>query len=197
MAGSANTLDFSNYQAGITLDLTADQFVDSGHLILVNYDATQQAAVALGTNIPNVIGTSLNDILIGNGQSTLTENGGDNILIGWASSGASGSTLIDNGDGNDILISGQVAFGDTPVLTALDAVMQEWSSSDSLAVKIANITGTGSNPIASDSQLIAGTTVFDNSSAVDYLMGGSGDNWFLDKIGTDQISGNGTETDIG
>jgi len=78
-----------------------------------------------------------NNILIGgSGKDTLTDTGtGYNILIG----GAGVDTLT--GNGSDILISGTTNYDSNTSanIAALDAVLAEWSSSDSCSTRINNI----------------------------------------------------------
>jgi len=77
------------------------------------------------------------DVLIGgSGKDTLTDTGtGYNILIG----GPGVDTLT--GNGNDILISGTTSYdSDTSAnIAALDAVLAEWSSTDSYSLRIRKI----------------------------------------------------------
>ena len=76
-----------------------------------------------------------NDVLIGGaGKDTLTDTGtGHNILIG----GAGVDTLT--GNGNDILISGTTNYDSNTSanIAALDAILAEWSSSDSYSIESA------------------------------------------------------------
>jgi Ca2+-binding RTX toxin-like protein len=75
-----------------------------------------------------------NNVLIGGpGRDTLTDTGaGYNILIG----GAGVDTLT--GNGNDILISGTTNYDSNASanIAALDAILAEWSSSDTYALRI-------------------------------------------------------------
>ena len=79
-----------------------------------------------------------NDILIGEAADTmLTDTGsGRNILIGG---GAGGDRFV--GGGNDILVSGTTEYDNEngANLTALDAILAEWASSDSYTVRIRTI----------------------------------------------------------
>ena len=78
-----------------------------------------------------------NDVLIGgSGKDTLTDTGtGYNILIG----GPGADTLT--GNGNDILISGTTNYDSNTSanIAALDAILAEWSSSDSYSLRISKI----------------------------------------------------------
>jgi Ca2+-binding RTX toxin-like protein len=77
------------------------------------------------------------DVLIGgSGKATLTDSGtGYNILIG----GPGVDTIT--GNGNDILISGTTSYDSNTSanLAALDAILAEWSSSDSYSLRISKI----------------------------------------------------------
>jgi hypothetical protein len=77
-------------------------------------------------------------ILIGDGGGDkLTDSGrGMNILIGG---GAGGDTLT--GNGNDILVSGTTRYdADTAAnIAALDAILAEWTSSDSYFARFGKI----------------------------------------------------------
>ncbi len=95
------------------------------------------------------------DILIGDGAGDkLADSGtGMNILIGG---GAGGDTLT--GDGNDILVSGTTTYdGDTAAsITALDAILAEWTSGDSYSTRIGKIfsgLGTGGTDALNSSTL--------------------------------------------
>jgi Ca2+-binding RTX toxin-like protein len=78
-----------------------------------------------------------NDVLIGGpGKNTLSDTGtGNNILIG----GGGVDTLT--GNGNDILISGTTNYDSNTGanIAALDAILAEWSSSDSYSLRISKI----------------------------------------------------------
>ena len=78
------------------------------------------------------------DILIGQAaDTTLTDTGsGRNILIGG---GAGGDTFV--GNGNDILVSGTTQYDsdNSANIAALDAILAEWSSSDSYKKRITKI----------------------------------------------------------
>ena len=72
----------------------------------------------------------------GSGKDTLTDTGtGYNILIG----GPGVDTLT--GNGNDILISGTTSYDSNTSanIAALDAILAEWSSSDSYSLRISKI----------------------------------------------------------
>jgi hypothetical protein len=116
-------------------------------------------------------------VLIGGaGKTTLTDTGtGHNIEIG----GPGVDTL--SGNGNDILISGTTSYdSDTPAnVTALDAILAEWSSGDSYSTRInlimtGIVTGSGTAALNSTTCQSDGVanTVKDGPS-------GAQNNWFI------------------
>ena len=82
-AGGIDTLDVSNYGAGITIDLHAGSFTRSASGI--------STAIAFGVTIENAIGGGSNDTLLGNsaantldggfGNDTMVGEGGDDVYI--------------------------------------------------------------------------------------------------------------------
>jgi Ca2+-binding RTX toxin-like protein len=124
-----------------------------------------------------------NDILIGGpGSDTLTDSSsGRGILIGGA-----GADRI-TGNGNDILVSGTTAYDSNTSahIAALDAILAEWSSTDSYAVRIKKIMqGVGT---AGTDALNAKTVHSDGvANTVSDGSGTTQNNWFivssLDKV---------------
>jgi hypothetical protein len=85
------------------------------------------------TRIQNVIGTAFADILVGNGGGTLTGGAGRNLLI----AGPAAATLVGGPDG-DILIAGTTVSDRD--LTALDAILADWSDTQSdYATRVARL----------------------------------------------------------
>jgi hypothetical protein len=123
--GTSSWIDASGFSLGAT-NLTA---TGGGNVVLYGGTAGNDMLTAAGTG---------DDILIGNGGGdTLTDSGsGMNILIGG---GGGGDTLT--GNGNDILVSGATRYDSrtSANIAALDAVLAEWTSSDSYNTRINNI----------------------------------------------------------
>jgi hypothetical protein len=121
---------------------------------------------------------SRDDILIGNGGGDkLTDSGsGMNILIGG---GAGGDTLT--GNGNDNLVSGTTSYDadNATNIAALDAILAEWTSSDSYSMRIGNIFG-GLGALSADP--LNSSTVSQDAKA-NVLQDGTSqtqnNNWFL------------------
>ena len=131
------------------------------------------------------------------GADLLVVGGGENVLVGGAGNdtllgGKQGDLLIGGGgqdvlvsqSGSDIEIGGETAFDAN--LTALDAILGEWTSTNSYAVRIANLSGTGTGKTFASRYngnvfLTAGTsnaTVFDDDAS-DVLSAGGGTDWFF------------------
>jgi uncharacterized delta-60 repeat protein len=129
--------------------------------------------------------------LYGAGNCRLKGGGGNNVLIGGGSDllvgGAGRDLIIGHGNdrlvstgGQDILIAGSTIYDYDEV--ALGAIMAEWTSSDSLAGRIANLTDNTASSLFSASRLngnyfLLGSgpnqTVYSDSSA-DTITAGSG-----------------------
>ncbi len=180
------TLILSNFKTA-TLTVTASSgnpsyVVDASAFTgVTNLTATGTVdAILLGgsTNGSTLSATgSGDDVLIGGpGKNTLSDTGtGYNILIG----GAGVDTLT--GNGNDILISGTTSYdSNIPAnIAALDAILAEWSSSDSYSTRINKImTGitVGSSTVALNA------TTCQSDAVANTLSDGTAptqNNWFI------------------
>ena len=136
------------------------------------------------------------EVLIGGpGKNTLFDSGiGSNILIGGGGASATNPGNTITGNGKDILISGTTTYGvNNPAnIVALDAILAEWSSSDSYAVRISKIsTGitVGTNTYALNSTTVKsngfGNTVSDGTQP-------NQQNWFI-ITAKDTVTAVGTE----
>jgi fibronectin-binding autotransporter adhesin len=180
--GAVTVIDASAF-TGVT-NLTA---TGAGNVILYGGAAAKNTLTAAGTG---------DDILIGNGSTdTLTDTGsGMNILIGG---GGGGDTLT--GNGNDILVSGATEYDSNTAanIAALDAVLAEWTSSDSYGTRIEKIMS-GVGPGGTDA--LNANTVTQDAKA-NTLQDGTTQtqfgNWFLywsDSAGKDTVKKNRVET---
>jgi acrosin len=151
-------------------------------------------------------GGSGNDTLIaGTGTDSLNGGGGNNVLLGGGGTdtlvgggsgrslliGGTGTDVLTGGTGDDILIAGMTNFDSQTRagnFTAVNAIMAEWTSSDSYAVRVARLLGTKSGG-KNGTTLLTTTTVSsanDTTSQPDTLTGGLGSDWFLGKA-TDTV----------
>jgi uncharacterized repeat protein (TIGR01451 family) len=125
----SDTLDFSNFNQAVVVDLqiSTSQTVNPGNLVLLLGDATA---------LENVIGSSFDDTMQGNGRNNVLFGGaGNDTVFGGLGddtlSGGLGDDMLDGGDGSDLL--SEAGSGDftltnislagigTDVLTALEA----------------------------------------------------------------------------
>jgi Ca2+-binding RTX toxin-like protein len=154
-----NTLDYSSYTTGVTVNLAAGT-------------ATDLAGIA---NIQNVIGGSGNDTLIaGADRSILIGGGGADTLVG--------------GSGEDILIGGTTDYTQPGNLNAaaLEVIFQEWNRTDlgfddrrSDLLTGSNASGVpAKNVIGGTPILLDGNTVHDDLAA-NVLTGGIGLDWYF------------------
>jgi Ca2+-binding RTX toxin-like protein len=142
----------------------------------------------------SVVGGDGSDILVGGrGSDTLKGNGGGDFLIG-----GTGTDTLSGSSGEDILIAGSTVLDST--VSALDVILAEWTSSRSYEIRLANLrNGSGSsNRFNGDRFLLANTTVLDDGSTRDSLLGGSDRDWFFARLGTnaDRLSGFGDDEEL-
>lgn len=127
-----------------------------------------------------------NDILVGGaGNDSLLGGNGLDLLIG----GTGLDTLL-GGNGEDLLIAGAASFATN--INALDAILAEWTSGTTYAIRVANLiagnAASGRPPL--DSSTVA------NDGGADRLTGNASQDWFVAAPGdtvTDQ-AGNETKT---
>ncbi len=131
--GGGDALDYSQYNAAVTVNLAAFSVGVSG-------PPTYGTATAAGSvaNVQTVIGSAYNDVLSGGyygsvlvggaGNDTLTAYRGThrNVLVGGL-----GADQLTGGLGDDILIGGYTAYDAN--VAALTAVFREWSRTDAAA----------------------------------------------------------------
>lgn len=152
-----NTLDYSSYGSGI----------------LVNLMPTVNSATAVGSisNITNVTGSSLSDLIVGNNAANVLVGGsGQDVLIG----GRGADSLV-GGDGEDLLIAGFTAYDES--LSLLINLQSIWTSADPYTARI-NTLSNNVSPLP----VINPTTVFNDASVKDLLTGGTDSDWFITSV---------------
>jgi hypothetical protein len=117
-----------------------------------------------------------NDLILGEGgDDDLFGAQGRDLLIG----GVGSDDLYSNAD-EDLLMASFTAFDSSQ--SALDAIMDEWTSSRDVATRMANLRGTGTGPRDNGNYFLQvngqGKTVFDDGAA-DTLQGAGGSDWFF------------------
>ncbi|HUQ69182.1 MAG TPA: autotransporter-associated beta strand repeat-containing protein, partial [Planctomycetaceae bacterium] len=122
------------------------------------------------------------DVLLGgDGDDLLIGGQGRDLLIG----GIGADRIIGNAD-EDLLIAG---FSDSDESdAALAAVMAEWTSARSYALRVANLTsGSGSVDRLNGSYFLNSQTVHDDDDA-DVLTGSAGTDWFFADFTRDKVT---------
>lgn len=178
---AVNTLDFSQYQAGIDIDLTSTAFVDVGHLGLSPYDLSLQSAVPLGVNTPNVIGSAFDDSIVGDDQPNLFQGGaGNDTLSGGGGDDVYSFTAGDNGD--DTLIESAASGRDWLIFSGSDVAIF-------LCLSCSDTQQWGNGTVAfSDAEQFENVI---GSSLADYVCGNAATNYFLGGEGDDTLVGDG------
>ena len=108
-------------------------------------------------------------------MDTLVGNNGRDLMIGGQDADS-----LDGGNDDDLEIGGATAYDAN--VAALDAILNEWASSSTYAIRINNLLIGGGLSGGTCGRLGAGRTVFDDGVA-DTLTGGTGLDWFFQGIG--------------
>jgi hypothetical protein len=141
----------------------------------VSQNLTKPSTMFGGAGIDTLIGGNGNDRLLGGaGCDLLIGRHGYDILIGGA-----GTDVMIGESGSDILVAGTTSYDSN--LSALDALMAEWSSSHSYSIRVANVTGASemtADRLNGNTFLTADLTVFDDEVA-DFLSGGGDKDLFF------------------
>lgn len=112
-----------------------------------------------------------NDVLLGGSRNDSLIGGvGRDLIVG-----GSGADTVTGGTGDDILIGGSITSSiNTP--TALAAIMAEWTSAGSLAIRQMNLLNGGG---LNGANKLNGATVKNDSGAADRLNGDADTDWFF------------------
>jgi parallel beta-helix repeat protein len=195
--GGQNTLDYSAYTSGITVNLLTGRATGVVHGIhhFVN---------VFGGSGDDQLSGVFGSVLMGNaGNDALTgAAAGDDILVGGAGDdllrvgpllkggtvgrhlliGGDGSDTLHGGGGDDLLISGTTDF-DTD-LSALGSILAEWVRTDqSYSQRIGHLRGM---PGGRNQVYLNPATVHDDGTA-DVLQGGGGLDWFWANLSQDTL----------
>jgi hypothetical protein len=169
----ANLTDTDSTNTGRSLNATAF----TGNVTLTGGPGTDTLLGGSGND--SLDGGSGDNILVGGrGKNTLSVGGaGRNLLIGGA-----GTSALLGGGGDDLLIAGTTRFTTRSInLLALNAIMAEWTSTDSYAVRIACLTGTLANGRNGTVVLSPATVSTAGHVGLDTVTGGLGSDWFFDQ----------------
>jgi Ca2+-binding RTX toxin-like protein len=166
--------------------------------------ANATAVSGITSNFTIVRGGSGDDTLVGAaaapavllgmaGNDTLTGGSNRDILVGGL-----GNDSLTGAAGDDILIAGTTSYDDQEA--AWIAILAEWSSTRTFAVRTANILGPGTTGRANGTNYLnraadsIADTVFSELGSTDNLLGQTGQDWFFSDFTSDYI-GTGTTPD--
>jgi hypothetical protein len=169
-----------------------------------NVAANATAVAGITSNFTIVRGGSGDDTLVGAaaapavllgmaGNDTLTGGSNRDILVGGL-----GNDSLTGAAGDDILIAGTTSYDDQEA--AWIAILAEWSSTRTFAVRTANILGPGTTGRANGTNYLnraadsIADTVFSELGSTDNLLGQTGQDWFFSDFTSDYI-GTGTTPD--
>lgn len=183
---SANLITISSSGAGVSVFNNTNQgaFYPTGQIIIRGGNAgnvislagsiTKTAIIFGGSGTDLIRGGNGNNIIVGGDGADLIVGGNNrDLLIG----GKGGDILFGNAS-DDILVAGFSAYDNN--LTALRAILSEWTSSKPFAVRVANLKNLNPAPdrLNGDYFLDDSATVSDDAS-MDILTGNAGTDWFL------------------
>lgn len=169
----ADTLDYSAFTTSVTVNLLTHQ---------------AQNVVGGVSQVERAIGGSGNDTFIGDDENnTFWGRDGDDVLLGGGGAdvlygeggrdlliGGLGVDQLFGGSGEDLLIGGATSYDGHALLSALNAIRQEWSRTDAgYKARIEHLTNGGG---LNGSYLLTSADVFDE--AQDTLLGEEGLDWF-------------------
>ncbi len=138
---------------------------DSANKLIANAFTLGSVTLQGGDGDDVLVGGSQNDSLIG--------GSGRDLLIGGL-----GADTLGGEAGDDILIGGKCTLSGN--VTALNAIMAEWTSAKSYATRVANLSKGGG---ANGSTKLNSASVQNDSSAADQLNGNSETDWFFQSAG--------------
>jgi hypothetical protein len=163
--GSAQDTLIKNHMQRVQLSLTGPD----GHTI----DGTAFAGreIFLG-------GPGDDTLLAGKGSVVLVGGGGTDKLVGGSGHGVliagAGAATITGGNNQDLIIGGTTNYDAN--VAALTAILTEWASANTYAVKVKHLTGTlrgGKN-----GNILLTTSTVTNNGQASTLTGGKGQDWF-------------------
>ena len=147
---------------------TSGKSVETAEGVSVNLQLGEATGLFGGiANIQNVIGSSGNDVLVGNGGNVLSGGMGRDLLIAGAF-----SSILNGGGDEDILIAGTTDYDRDQV--ALNSIIAEWSRTADYTARTANLSN-GSNQVplldASTVHSNGGLNVLSGNEGLDFFFG--------------------------
>ena len=182
--GGTDTLNFGGITTNViaSLALTTVQNVHANRSLKLNLNNSVESVLG-GSGNDTLTGNTLDNVLVGNaGTDTLVGGDGRDILIGGL-----GLDTINGGVGDDILIGGRTT-SDSSVAN-LNTLRTHWISSNSYAAGVASLRAGVGSPVVS---LKAKVNVLNDAGEDDSLTGGTDTDWYfraLDDAITDLFAG--------
>jgi len=182
--GGTDTLSFAGITTNViaSLALTTVQNVHANRTLKLNSNNSVESVLG-GSGNDTLTGNTLDNVLVGNaGADRLIGGDGRDILIGGL-----GLDTLDGGAGDDILIAGRTT-GDSNA-SSLNALRTQWISGNTYTVRVSNLRAGVGSPVVS---LKAKTNVLNDAGEDDSLTGGTGTDWYfraLDDAITDLFAG--------
>jgi Ca2+-binding RTX toxin-like protein len=188
-ARGADTVNYSAMASGVTVDLGTGT---------VSGPASQKLIA-----IENIVGSSGDDVITGNGSANVINAGdGDDVINGGAGNdqmtgvagddiliGGAGNDRVNGGNGNDLLIggSGNDAYDGGVGYDVLDYS----EATNAVVVNNGRVTGMGSDRYSNVEKVVGSSfaDTFSGSRNVDTFDGGAGNDWFRGFEGSDIFSG--------
>jgi Ca2+-binding RTX toxin-like protein len=190
--GGSDTLDYSGYTAGITVDLSSSS----------NPVGTNGI-----TNIHNIIGTAYDDTLTGNDENNILIGGegadflyggaGEDLLMGGAGmdtlEGGAGDDYLEGGADGDAFYGGTIAGGDDGNDTVSYETFQVKSDGIGVTANLADAVYSGGD---AEGDSLDGIENLIGSMGADTLVGDSGSNLIYGGDGDDLLIGGGGDDSL-
>lgn len=184
-----DTVNYSAMASGVTVDLSTGT---------VSGPANQKLIA-----IENIVGSSGDDVITGNGGANVINAGdGDDVINGGAGNdqmtgvagddiliGGVGNDRVNGGDGNDLLIDG--SGNDTYDGGVGYDVLDYSEATAAITVNNGRVTGMGSDRYSNVEKVVGSSfaDAFSGSRNLDTFDGGAGNDWFRGFEGSDIFTG--------
>lgn len=156
-------------------------------LPLVFYGGNGDDVLVGGRGGDYLDGGNGHDILFGGTQST---DGDDTIFGGTGQDiliGHFGADLLNGGGGQDLLVAGSLYFPEN-LPASIYAIQAEWQAPRPLAQRVANLSGTGTQPRNNGENFLQPSTTILDDQAIDQVFGDDDADWLILAVDEDITS---------